>query len=466
MGKILLSGGVVRSRVTASILLFLLWSTTLPLSFAQVTDGTPVNAANTNAAFLFKNLDDTALNQLTLNGSDPTSGPSIVNIQREFNSLSSFTGKPINQVYNYLPVWTNNDVGTSSDNLKVRIDDITAKFNATLGHTHTGAAGDAPQISITNGTTGILSVSRGGTGTNSLTNFAVLLGNGTTTVAYATPGSAPAALVSNGSGSNPSFQTLPVGGGGTGLTTLPIHSVLLGQSTSAMGSTSPVSPFYPLVSNGPSTDPSFQVLPIAGGGTGQITANGALNALLPTQTGSAGQVLTTDGSNASWAVATGGGGGGSLQWIEGFNSPIPIIDNLIRVYNYGASQFQILTAQVKIPNTYVAGKQIKLIMPCYSADNSGNNFLIQTIAYLIRPGTDVASLQTNFRTSTNGAITTGAGTVNIPQNITFDLTSSTGTINSISVAQNNYLIVELTRAVDTSTSDVSCLVYGSEITFN
>jgi len=452
--------------MTASILLFTFWMATLPLSIAQVTDGQPVNASNTNGAFLFKNLDDTALNQLTLNGSDPASGSSIVNIQREFNSLSSFTGKPINQTYNYTPSWTNNDVGTSTDSLKVRIDDITAKFNATLGHMHTGAAGDAPQISITNGTTGILSVSRGGTGTNALTNFAVLLGNGTTTVAYATPGSAPAALVSNGSGSNPSFQTLPVGGGGTGLTTLTNHGVLLGQSTSAVASASPGSSTFPLVSNGASADPSFQVLPIAGGGTGQTTANAALNALLPSQTGNANKVLVTDGSNTSWGNAS-GGGGGALQWIEGFNSPIPTIDNLVRVYNFSATLGQVLVAQVKIPTSYTAGNQIKLIMPCYSSDSSGNTFLIQTISNLVRPGTDAASIQTNFRTSTNTAITTGAGTVNVPQNITFDLTSATGTINSVSVAANNYLIVNLTRSlVDTSTSDVSCLVYGAEVTFN
>lgn len=41
------------------------------------------------------------------------------------------------------------------------------------------------------------------------------------------------------------------------------------------------------------------------GGTGQITANAGLNALLPAQTGNANKVLTTDATNTSWtAVAT------------------------------------------------------------------------------------------------------------------------------------------------------------------
>jgi hypothetical protein len=41
-------------------------------------------------------------------------------------------------------------------------------------------------------------------------------------------------------------------------------------------------------------------LPIANGGTGQITANAALNALLPAQTGNEDKILTTNGTNTSW----------------------------------------------------------------------------------------------------------------------------------------------------------------------
>jgi hypothetical protein len=46
---------------------------------------------------------------------------------------------------------------------------------------------------------------------------------------------------------------------------------------------------------------------IADGGTGQGTANDALNALLPDQTGHSGSVLRTDGSTTSWFEATGTG---------------------------------------------------------------------------------------------------------------------------------------------------------------
>jgi hypothetical protein len=49
-------------------------------------------------------------------------------------------------------------------------------------------------------------------------------------------------------------------------------------------------------------------VPIANGGTGQITANGALNALLPSQTGNSGKILQTDGTNTSWVVPAAGSG--------------------------------------------------------------------------------------------------------------------------------------------------------------
>jgi hypothetical protein len=44
-------------------------------------------------------------------------------------------------------------------------------------------------------------------------------------------------------------------------------------------------------------------LPIANGGSGQTTANAALNALLPTQAANAGRIFSTDGTNTAWAAA-------------------------------------------------------------------------------------------------------------------------------------------------------------------
>lgn len=169
-------------------------------------------------------------------------------------------------------------------------------------------------------------------------------------------------------------------------------------------------------------------------------------------------------TGSAWAAVGSGGGGGSLQWIEDDLAPAPAIDNHMQIYNFQSGLGQGLYALVKVPNSYVAGKQIKMIMAFYSPDSSGTG-LLSTVSTLIRPGTDTAGSTTNQRTSTNVAVSLGAGTVNIPQNVTFDLTDSTGKINGVSVAANNYIIIQLTRGSDTGTSDLSALVYDCELTF-
>ena len=118
-----------------------------------VTDGQPVDAANTNPAFLDANGDDTALGRISLNdtvGNPTESGPAINNIQRELNSIASFVGKAINVAKDILPTWLFADAGTPTDNVFQRADALTAKFNVSTGHAHTGAAGQGAPISAPN----------------------------------------------------------------------------------------------------------------------------------------------------------------------------------------------------------------------------------------------------------------------------------------------------------------------------
>lgn len=51
------------------------------------------------------------------------------------------------------------------------------------------------------------------------------------------------------------------------------------------------------------------VLSVANGGTGTTTTEGLTAAVLPSQTGNAGKVLSTNGTTASWITPTGGGSG-------------------------------------------------------------------------------------------------------------------------------------------------------------
>lgn len=61
-------------------------------------------------------------------------------------------------------------------------------------------------------------------------------------------------------------------------------------------------------------------VPINRGGTGQTTANAALNAFLPTQTGNSGKFLQTDATNSSWATVPAATPAGSNTQVQYNNS--------------------------------------------------------------------------------------------------------------------------------------------------
>ncbi len=113
----------------------------------SVSNGQIANQTTFNTAFLSRTDDSATVAKIDLLDTDPTSGADIANIQREINGVATFTGRTLGDDYDQLPVWENNDVGASSDNLQERAEALTEKFNASTGHMHTGAAGDAPAIS-------------------------------------------------------------------------------------------------------------------------------------------------------------------------------------------------------------------------------------------------------------------------------------------------------------------------------
>jgi len=167
----------------------------------------------------------------------------------------------------------------------------------------------------------------------------------------------------------------------------------------------------------------------------------------------------------AWANIGGGGGGGSLQWIEDANSPVASVESKLAVYSFEYGLAQELHAAVRVPYSYQSGTQIYLRSVWLSA-GTANDVLMQTVATLIRPGTDAISSTTNQRTSTNSAVTLSAGTVDEPQATAFDLTSATGQINGVSVSAGDLILIKLVRGTDTSTSDVRAIVYASEVTFS
>lgn len=98
-----------------------------------------------------------------------------------------------------------------------------------------------------------------------------------------------------------------VGSGGTGRATLTAHNVLLGEGTSPIGFAAPGTAGLPLASNGAAADPSFQTISAATGLSNGVTGSGAVVlAASPTLTGTAAlPIITLSGKVTNYnSVAT------------------------------------------------------------------------------------------------------------------------------------------------------------------
>lgn len=165
---------------------------------------------------------------------------------------------------------------------------------------------NSPTVDLSENVVNVLSVPNGGTGRSTLTVHNVIIGNGTSAVSQSAPSATSGIpLVSNGSSSDPTFSTATVPGGGTGLTSLTAHDLLVGAGTSNITLVAPSATVgIPLVSGGSSADPSYTTAVVAGGGTGlgTLTAHAVLlgegtsNVSFAT-VGTAGRVLTDNGAS-------------------------------------------------------------------------------------------------------------------------------------------------------------------------
>jgi C1q domain len=113
---------------------------------------------------------------------------------------------------------------------------------------------------------------------------------------------------------------IPVDNGGTGASTLTIHDVIVGNGTSPVTLVPPsATSGIPLISQGSSSDPTFGIATVPGGGTG-VNSWSDLNSVLCTGTtmtgnlqsitsGVSGTVLTSNGVNVipSWQATTSSG---------------------------------------------------------------------------------------------------------------------------------------------------------------
>ena len=155
--------------------------------------------------------------------------------------------------------------------------------------------------SVSLGLSSPVSVANGGTGLATLTAHAVMLGEGTSNVAFASIGTAGRVLVDQGSGADPAFKAI------SGDATLSSAGAVVNVNVNGVAyPASPATNTVPVVTG--SNTVTYETVPVAAGGTGDAsftaysvicggtTTTGALQSVA--SVGTSGQVLTSNGAGA------------------------------------------------------------------------------------------------------------------------------------------------------------------------
>lgn len=180
-----------------------------------------------------------------------------------------------------------------------------------------------------------------------------------------------------------------------------------------------------------------------------------------------GLMFIRDNGGTITPVGSGGGGGGGLAWNEPAGlAPVSDEENSQEIYLFEQGQSQKLVTYVKVPESYIAGRQIFAYLGAYSPGTS-NDWKMQIVTSLIRRDVDAVSSVTNQNTSDSGDKTNTVA--NQFRNLEIALTNSTGQINSVSVSPGDLLRLELTREAPAGTEDTEDLRFvptSTEVKFS
>jgi hypothetical protein len=182
---------------------------------------------------------------------------------------------------------------------------------------------------------------------------------------------------------------------------------------------------------------------------------------LPDTIGSAGQALVNSGTPGVLAWGTSGGGGGSIKWTSpDGNGALPTQENGYDVFLFASGDTQFIWTLIKVPSTYISGRQINLDVAIYSPSASGT-IQIDAASYLVRQGTDAIDSTTNARTITGSALTNTVA--KMYRKVAIDLTDSSGQINGVAVAANDIIRVSITRASGSDSAELRFVESASEL---
>ena len=158
-------------------------------------------------------------------------------------------------------------------------------------------------------------------------------------------------------------------------------------------------------------------------------------------------------TGSQWVPFGAGGGGGSLKWVEGENTPDFSHKAPHDVYTFTENSGNVLRVLLYVPSGFASGTIPKL--KCIFTAPAAGTYVFDAKAYLMKADTtDLFTLGVP-NTDTQGVVVAG-GEINTAKKVTFDLSDEVGEINSIAIDEEDLIYVELIRT-DVIAGDIDFL---------
>ena len=184
-------------------------------------------------------------------------------------------------------------------------------------------------------------------------------------------------------------------------------------------------------------------------------------------------------SNADWAEAGGGSGGGgvTVAWSADVNAPLAVMAAFplmpapnwdaakIPSWQFDAGLAQRLIGIIKVPQSYKIGKPITVRGLFTSTEATTATVLFKAYSYLFEKDTTSTQALPWEHASTNAAIAQGAALASRPREFIVDISDSAGEIESRAVAPGDMIVIVLDRGTDTSTLPALFFPSTSEVLF-
>lgn len=207
-----------------------------------------------------------------------------------------------------------------------------------------------------------------------------------------------------------SHSPLIVAQGGTGLTSITAHNLIIGNGTGTPVLLAPsATAGIPIVSAGAAVDPAYGTAVVAGGGTGVVTMTTAYAPVISGTTATGALQVASTGLSTAGYVLTSNGSAAVPSFQSASASVTPITDVV-----FGQSPYTVLAADQYIA-VNVTGGAISILLP--NAPATGRNIVIKD--------------KVGLSATSNITVTTVGGAVNIDGAVTYVMNSAYASINVI-----------------------------------